>query len=111
MKKWHLVIKIIPILLSILILKLTFHKYGFEVVTLNALFTSLIAAATFLISFLLNGVIADYKESEKLPGDMAASLETIYDEYYVLHKNKGNQVTQNFLAYYQDFLVSIDRWF
>jgi len=88
MKKWHLAVKIIPILVGVFLLKLVFHKYNLEIVTLNALFTSLIAAATFLISFLLNGVISDYKESEKLPGDIAASLETIYDEYYILDKNK-----------------------
>jgi hypothetical protein len=111
MKKWHLVIKIVPILIVIFILKLVFHKYGLEIVSLNALFTSLIAATTFLIGFLISGVISDYKESEKLPGDMAASLETIYDEAYILDKNKGNKVTKEFIGHYKDFLKSINDWF
>jgi hypothetical protein len=111
LKKWHLAIKIIPILVSIFILKLIFHKVGFEIVTLNALFSSLIAATTFLIGFLITGVISDYKESEKLPGEMAASLETIYDEAYILDKNKGCKVTKDFIAYYKDFLKSINDWF
>jgi hypothetical protein len=111
LKKWHLAIKIIPILLLIFLLKLLFHNYGWEVITLNALFTSLIAGTTFLISFLLSGVLSDYKESEKLPGEMAACLETIYDEVYILDKNKGNKATKDFLEYYKNLLKAINDWF
>jgi hypothetical protein len=110
-KKWNLLIKIIPVLIAIFILKLIFHNYGFEIVDLNALFTSIIAATTFLIGFLIVGVIADYKESEKIPGDIAASLETIYDEAYILNKNKGSKVTEAFILYYNDFLKSLIEWF
>lgn len=111
LKKWNLAIKIIPILVGIFILKLSFHKFGFEYISLNALFTSLIAATTFLIGFLITGVISDYKESEKIPGDMASGLETLYDEIYILDKNKGNETTKNFLNFYDGFLDSIIDWF
>jgi hypothetical protein len=80
-----------------------FHKFGLEVISLNALFTSLIAATTFLIGFLILGVISDYKESEKIPSDMVESLETIYDEAYILNKNKNNKVTNEFITFYKDF--------
>ena len=110
-KKWILLIKIIPILLAIFIAKLIIHWLGYEIVDLNALFTSIIAATTFLIGFLIAGVITDYKESEKIPGDMATSLETIYDEAYILDKNKHSKVTQDFLLYYNDFLGSVIEWF
>jgi len=110
-KKWILLIKIIPILLAIFVAKLIVHWLGYEIVDLNALFTSIIAATTFLIGFLIAGVITDYKESEKIPGDMAASLETIYDEAYILDKNKHSKVTQDFLLYYNDFLGSVIEWF
>jgi hypothetical protein len=110
-KKWSLLIKIIPILLAIFVLKLVFHYFGFEIVDLNALFTSIIAATTFLIGFLIAGVITDYKESEKIPGDMAASLETIFDEAYILDKNKGSKATKDFMVFYSDFLNSVIEWF
>jgi hypothetical protein len=111
LKKWNLAIKIIPILIGIFILKLIFHKFGFEYISLNALFTSLIAATTFLIGFLITGVISDYKESEKIPVDIAAGLEALYDEIYILDKNKGDASTKNFLAFYREFLESIIGWF
>lgn len=110
-KKWILLIKILPILFAIFVLKLIFHNLGFEIVDLNALFTSIIAATTFLIGFLIAGVISDYKESEKIPGDMAASLETIYDEAFILDKNKSSKVTKDFLVYYNDFLEAVIEWF
>lgn len=109
-KKWHLVVKIVPILLGIFLLKVVFHKYGWEIISLNALFTSLIAATTFLIGFLITGVISDYKESEKIPGEMAASLETLYDEAYILSK-KNQPAAKKFLNFYKDFLNSINLWF
>lgn len=105
--------KIVPLLVLIFILKLIFHSYGWEVITLSALFTSLIASTTFLIGFLITGVISDYKESEKIPGDLAASLEVIYDEACILEKNHGskNKVVKDFLIFYQGFLKDIDNWF
>jgi hypothetical protein len=110
-KKWSLLIKIIPVLFAIFVAKLIVHGLGFEIVDLNALFTSIIAATTFLIGFLIAGVITDYKESEKIPGDIAASLETIYDEAYILEKNKQSKITKDFLLYYNDFLESMVEWF
>lgn len=110
-KKWHLTIKIIPILIVIFILKFLFHKFGFEYISLSALFTSLIAATTFLMGFLITGVISDYKESEKIPGDMASSLESLYDEIYILNKNKNNKESEKLLDFYENFLNSIIPWF
>jgi hypothetical protein len=110
-KKWILLIRIIPILFAVFIAKLIVHSLGFELVDLNALFTSIIAATTFLIGFLIAGVITDYKESEKIPGDIASSLETIYDEASILDKNKHSKVTKDFLLYYNDFLQSMVEWF
>jgi hypothetical protein len=111
LKKWHLAIKIVPILLLIFILKLIFHWYSLEIVSLSSLFTSLIAGTIFLLGFLITGVISDYKESEKLPVEMASCLETIYDEYYILDRNKGNKATKDFFEFYKDLLKSINNWF
>lgn len=111
LQKWYLVIEIAPIVLGVFILKVIFHTFGLEFISLNALFTSLIASTTFLIGFLITGVISDYKESEKIPGDMAAGMEALYDEAYILDKNKSSEQTQSFLLFYQGFLGSVVDWF
>jgi len=110
-KKWQILIFITPLLLLILILKFVFNYLNFEIISLNALFVSMLAATTFLIGFLITGVLSDYKESEKIPGDLACSLEAIYDEAYILHRNKNTEVTAEFLEFYRGFLGSVLLWF
>jgi hypothetical protein len=110
-KKWHIVIKIIPFLIVIILLKLLIHRYGLEVISLNALFTSIVAATTFLIGFLITGVISDYKESEKIPGEMAASLEVIHDEAEIISANKKAKEADEFIIYLGTFMVSLNSWF
>ncbi|MBK6817228.1 MAG: hypothetical protein IPG82_17655 [Saprospiraceae bacterium] len=58
----------------IAILKTSSHLMGYEVLQLNALFTSLVAGTIFLIGFLISGVLSDYKKSEKLPTELVCSL-------------------------------------
>jgi len=106
-KKWRILFKILPCLLLVLFLKFVFHQYGFEAIALSALFTSIIAATTFLIGFLITGVISDYKESEKIPGELASSWEAIYDKAYIINKNKESEVTKEFLKFHKDTLQSI----
>ncbi|HEX7490231.1 MAG TPA: hypothetical protein VF337_00830 [Candidatus Limnocylindrales bacterium] len=60
--------------------KVVVHYLNWEVIQLNALFTGIIAANVFLMGFLLSGVLSDYKESERLPGELSACLENMTTE-------------------------------
>jgi hypothetical protein len=64
----------------VVVAKVIVHAVGGEVISLNALFTGIIAANVFLMGFLLSGVLSDYKESEKLPGELSACLENMATE-------------------------------
>jgi prevent-host-death family protein len=64
----------------VVVAKIAVHQLGWEYISLNALFTGIIAANVFLMGFLLSGVLSDYKESEKLPGEVSACLENIAQE-------------------------------
>lgn len=57
--------------------KFAVHALGWEVFSINALFSGVVAANVFLMGFLLSGVLADFKESERIPGELAASLESL----------------------------------
>jgi len=108
--KWRLAIKVLPFVAAIIIFKFVTHYLGWEFLSLNALFTAIISANIFLIGFLISGVLVDYKESEKLPGDLAASLETMADECDILIQNRkeGGQKLLNHIAGFTGFLLD---WF
>jgi hypothetical protein len=88
LERWRLVARVAPVVGAVALLKLVFHELGWDTVDLNPLYTGLVAANVFLLGFLLAGTLTDYKESEKLPGDLAASIEAIADECQILYRDK-----------------------
>lgn len=109
--RFRLALKTIPFVAVIILAKFFVHSLGYEFLTLNALFTALISANIFLIGFLISGTLVDYKESEKLPGDVAASLETMADEGLILYKNKRSREARDFLRKLSEFSGSLIGWF
>jgi hypothetical protein len=80
MHKKNIFLKTLPFIIGIVLIKYAVHIFGLEFIELNALFTSFVAANVFLLGFLMAGVLTDFKESEKLPGELSVSLESIADE-------------------------------
>jgi hypothetical protein len=60
--------------------KLVVHFLGWEALSINPLFSGIVAANVFLMGFLLSGVLSDFKESERLPGELSACLENLAQE-------------------------------
>lgn len=80
MLKWRLLLTTIPLALAIV--ALTYLRQ--EWLRLPALLEfsemgATLTGTTLIIGFMLAGVIADYKESERLPGELASSLEAYAD--------------------------------
>jgi hypothetical protein len=90
-------------------LKAGAYALGWEVLSLNALLSGLVAADVFLMGFLLGGVIADFKESEKLPGEVATSLEVMHDEAVSMSLRAGDDSL--LASQVRDLSVSIRDWF
>jgi hypothetical protein len=109
-RKWSIAFKIIPILVIVTLLKFLANKYAFEVMELNALFTSLVAGTIFLIGFLISGVLSDYKESERIPSDLAASIRTLFDDAYTIYKIKGSNNAMQLMEYQKTFLKDLIDW-
>lgn len=109
--RWRLALKTMPFILIIVIIKFAAHTLGYEFLTLNSLFTAIISANIFLIGFLISGTLVDYKESEKLPGDLSASLEAITDETLIIYKNKKSMEAKNFLNKLSEFSKALIDWF
>lgn len=109
--KWSIVIRMIPVLVLILIIKNVLHRYNLEVMDLNALFTSLVAGTIFLIGFLISGVLSDHKESEKIPSEFAVSISALRDDAYTIYKTKDSKKAKEFLEFQKTFITSLKDWF
>jgi predicted membrane chloride channel (bestrophin family) len=109
--RWRLALRIIPLVLIVILIKFAAHYFGWEFLTLNSLFTAIISANIFLIGFLISGTLVDYKESEKLPGDLSAALETMADEGIIIYENKKSKEAKNFLQKLSQFNKSLLDWF
>jgi hypothetical protein len=110
-QKWSIAFKIIPLVIFVTLLKFLSHQFGFEVMELNALFTSLVAGTIFLIGFLISGVLSDYKESEKIPSELSASLKTLFDDTYTIYKSKNSDAARRFIDFQKSFVNSLMDWF
>jgi hypothetical protein len=110
-QKWSIALKIFPLILLVTALKFGTHKFGLEVMELNALFSSLVAGTIFLIGFLISGVLTDYKESEKLPSELAALLRNLYDDTLTILKGKNSEAAKEYIVFQRDFIGSLKEWF
>lgn len=110
-QKWSIAFRIIPAVAFIAILKFLSHTYEFEFMELNALFTSLVAATIFLIGFLITGVLSDYKESEKIPSELASTLKSLFDDTYTIYKRKNSDTAKQFIEFQKSFINSLNDWF
>lgn len=110
-QKWSVAFKIMPIMILVTVLKFLSHQFGFEIMELNALFTSLVAGTIFLIGFLITGVLSDYKESEKIPSELTAALKSLFDDTYTIYKSKNSVSAHKFLEFQKSFAAFLMDWF
>ncbi len=69
---YRLLLRVIAIVAVIVAAKAAAHNLNWEALSVNPLFTGIVAANVFLMGFLLSGVLSDYKESERIPGELSA---------------------------------------
>ncbi len=98
------------VLLAIEACRVLVHQEHWEVLTPNPLFSALVASEVFLLGFLLNGVLTDYKEGEKLPGELAAALECLALEVQGLGLRQPEAELQGTLALLADFSEALLAW-
>jgi hypothetical protein len=109
--RWKLAIKVLPVVALLCVAKLVIHLTDADFIELTTLLGSIVAATVFLLGFLLAGTLTDYKESERLPGELASSIESIADECAITLMNKGGKVAQDAANYVADFAAAVHRWF
>ena len=76
----RLLVATLPWVVAVVVIKLVVEIAGWHVFDPSPLLAGAIGAEVFILGFLLSGTAGDFKEAERLPGELAASLETIADE-------------------------------
>src|SRR5687768_18564200 len=107
---WSIAIRVVPIVAVVLLAKLAINGLEWDTVELNPLHSGLVAGNIFLIGFLLAGTLGDYKESERIPGELAARAETIADECEILYRDTGAEAARQCLAQVGTFARSLNGW-
>jgi hypothetical protein len=110
-RRWAIAIRIVPALVVLVAARAVIELTNSSFIDLTTLFGSMVAANVFVLGFLLAGTLADYKESERLPGELAASIETIVDECVVTYRNKQAPEAAAALHHMLDFTAAVLRWF
>lgn len=113
MTRWSLALRVLPLAALVIVAKFAFAWFGWELLEPSPLLASVVTANVFLLGFLLAGTLSDYKESERLPGEVASHLEAIADECWILGTSSGSGTPE--AAACMDDLATIandtTRWF
>lgn len=107
---FRLVWRVAPLVAVALVAKLAVDLLGWNPVELNALYSGLVAATVFLIGFLLAGTLADFKESERLPGELAGRTETIADECQILYREQAAEAARECIEHLDRLTKAMSAW-
>src|SRR4030095_4176993 len=90
MVKWRLMLTTLPFTAFMLLVKFAIvHGLNYEGLVKFSEIGLVITGGIFIIAFMLAGTISDYKESEKLPAEIACAIETIDDTLVLGYNFKG----------------------
>ena len=80
MTKWGLIFKALGITITLLIVRLVFDYLNFDILSVTNLVSAFIGGAIFTIAIIFAGTLTDYKESEKIPGEIVTSVRSLYSD-------------------------------
>lgn len=112
MVKWKLLLKTLPLVIAVVALTIIrdyiLHIKG--IVDFSDV-SPLLSAVALITGFMLAGVLADYKESEKIPADIATTLETLGDTVQVVVALSKKEDIIQIESSYRALVSVIDDWF
>lgn len=80
MKKWGLIGKALGITAVLVVIRLVIDVTNYDILNLTNLVTAFIGGAIFTVAIIFTGTLTDYKESEKIPNEIAVSILAMYHD-------------------------------
>lgn len=71
---------------AVLVCKYIFFLMGWEILNLSSFHSSVLAGTIFVLGFILSSTHADYKESEKMPVEITATLASLHQDGILFKK-------------------------
>ena len=106
----RLLVRSLPWALGVVLLKLLIDSTSWKGLELSPLLTAAVAAEVFIVGFMLTGTTSDFKEAERLPGEVAASLETMADEALITWRDLALPEARDLLAQLLVIGESVRLW-
>jgi phage-related protein len=110
MKKWGLVLKVLVFVSILLAIKRLIDFLDLDVAFASPLITALVGGVIFTIAIIFTGTLADYKESEKIPGELATSIKALYRDSNILPANNEKDISE-MQAHIRELLHAINSNF
>src|SRR5687768_9941005 len=77
-RKWSLMVTTLPIVGALVVLREAMRSmFAFDGILEFTEVAVVLSGGVFLLGFMLAGTMGDYKEAEKMPGEIVTGLETI----------------------------------
>jgi predicted membrane chloride channel (bestrophin family) len=83
MKNYRVLVKSVIIAMILIAIKLVIDYFKLDLIEPHSVLTSLVAGVMFTMAILFSGVLSDYKESEKIPGELVAAFRNLYKDIRV----------------------------
>ena len=107
----YLLLRVSALVAMVVGAKFLIHFLGWEIISINPLFSGIVAANVFLMGFLLSGTLSDFKESERLPGELSACLENLAQEVSGIRMAKPEANVGSCLTLLSQLSKDILSWF
>jgi hypothetical protein len=93
-KKYGLIAIALGISLLLLVVRIIVDTLQLDVISVNTIIGSFVGAAIFTIAIILAGTITDFKESEKIPGELASAIKNLYHDSRLIQLEDMHPITE-----------------
>jgi len=83
MRNYWVILKAAVIVAILVVLKLIVDHLRLDIIETNPVVTSLVAGVIFTLAIMFSGILSDYKEGEKIPGEIAAAIRNLHKDINV----------------------------
>jgi cytochrome c oxidase subunit IV len=107
MLKYKILYKAFIVAIVVLILKFFTDRYNLSQIAINTLTSSFFAGVFFTISILFTAAMTDFKEAEKIPGELAVILKALHNDAGMASATEAGVADSEDIVYHVEELLFV----